>query len=167
MDVFLASARVGKRTGAAALRMAVEMTRPTKSPAGGTWKITRDEAIMRITEEHLDQVLHPQFAGTDMTVIATGLAASPGAAVGRVYFTADDAADAADRGEKVILVRSENGYLYGYAGADRVLVTAGERVVSGTTLGTVGFSPAFDSAMVLFTVWRNNRYVDPETVPRG
>src|SRR4029079_12463420 len=43
----------------------------------------------------------------DLTIIATGLAASPGAAVGRAYFTADDAADAADRGEKVILVRSE------------------------------------------------------------
>jgi pyruvate,orthophosphate dikinase len=62
---------------------------------------------MRVTAEHLDQVLHPQFSGKDLTIIATGLAASPGAAVGRAYFTADDAADAADRGEKVVLVRSE------------------------------------------------------------
>jgi LysM repeat protein len=68
---------------------------------------------------------------------------------------------------KLILVRGENGYLYGYAGADRVLVEKGDRVVGGTVLGTVGFSPAFESAMVLFTVWRNNRYVDPETAPRG
>lgn len=68
---------------------------------------------------------------------------------------------------KLILVRSANGYLYGYAGADRVLVAPGERVSRGTVIGTVGFSPAFDSAMVLFTVWRNNRYVDPETAPRG
>jgi len=68
---------------------------------------------------------------------------------------------------KLILVRSSNGYLYGYAGADRVLVVPGERVSRGTVIGTVGFSPAFDSAMVLFTVWRNNRYVDPETAPRG
>jgi murein DD-endopeptidase MepM/ murein hydrolase activator NlpD len=68
---------------------------------------------------------------------------------------------------KLILVRGENGYLYGYAGAERVLVAAGDRVVGGTVLGTVGFSPAFESAMVLFTVWRNNRYVDPETAPRG
>jgi murein DD-endopeptidase MepM/ murein hydrolase activator NlpD len=68
---------------------------------------------------------------------------------------------------KLILVRSANGYLYGYAGADRVLVSRGQRVDQGTILGTVGFSPAFDSAMVLFTVWRNNRYVDPETAPRG
>lgn len=68
---------------------------------------------------------------------------------------------------KLILVRSTNGYLYGYAGADRVLVEPGARVATGTSLGTVGFSPAFESAMVLFTVWRNNRYVDPETAPRG
>ena len=68
---------------------------------------------------------------------------------------------------KLVLVRGENGYLYGYAGADRILVTKGERLEPGTVIGTVGFSPAFDSAMVLFTVWRNNRYVDPETAPRG
>ena len=61
---------------------------------------------MRVTGDHLDQVLHPQFAGTGK-VIAKGLAASPGAAVGKVYFTADDAADAAERGEDVILVRNE------------------------------------------------------------
>ena len=59
-----------------------------------------------MTADHLDQVLHPQFAGQGK-VIAKGLAASPGAAVGAVYFTADDAAAAAERGEKVILVRSE------------------------------------------------------------
>jgi pyruvate,orthophosphate dikinase len=70
-------------------------------------KLSREEAIMRVAAEHLDQVLHPQFAGTNLKVIAKGLAASPGAAVGRVYFTADDAADAADRGEHVILVRNE------------------------------------------------------------
>ncbi|MFP4114547.1 MAG: LysM peptidoglycan-binding domain-containing protein [Spirochaetota bacterium] len=68
---------------------------------------------------------------------------------------------------KLILVRSENGFLYGYAGADRVIVASGDRVSPGTVLGTVGYSPAFDSAMVLFTVWRNNRYVDPTTAPRS
>ena len=52
-------------------------------------------------------MLHPQFAGGEKRVIATGLAASPGAAVGQVYFTADAAVDAADRGERVILVRNE------------------------------------------------------------
>ncbi|MEY2464396.1 MAG: pyruvate, orthophosphate dikinase [Acidimicrobiaceae bacterium] len=103
--LWMLQTRVGKRTGAAALRMAVEMVAGVKGKGG--WKITKEEAIGRVTAEQLDQVLHPQFAGTDMQVIAKGLAASPGAAVGRVYFTADDAADASDRGEKVILVRSE------------------------------------------------------------
>ncbi|HKA05590.1 MAG TPA: pyruvate, phosphate dikinase [Acidimicrobiales bacterium] len=99
--LWMLQTRVGKRTGAAALKMAVDMT----SQRG--WKISRAEAVQRITADHLDQVLHPQFAAKDLTVIAKGLAASPGAAVGRAYFTADDAADAADRGEDVILVRNE------------------------------------------------------------
>lgn len=68
---------------------------------------------------------------------------------------------------KLILVRAENGYLYGYAGADRVEVVPGQRVSNGTVLGSVGVSPAFQSARVLFTVWRNNRYIDPEHAPRG
>lgn len=104
--LWMLQTRVGKRTGTAALRMAVDMTKGTKGPAG-TWKLTPEEAVMRITEEHLDQVLHPQFAQHGTKVLTTGLAASPGAAVGKVYFTADDAADAADRGEEIILVRNE------------------------------------------------------------
>ncbi|MEX0846336.1 MAG: pyruvate, phosphate dikinase [Ilumatobacteraceae bacterium] len=103
--LWMLQTRVGKRTGAAALRMAVDMTKGTKGPAG-VWKISREEAIMRVAAEHLDQVLHPQFAGKGK-VLAKGLAASPGAAVGKVYFTADDACNAEERGEAVILVRNE------------------------------------------------------------
>jgi pyruvate,orthophosphate dikinase len=99
--LWMLQTRVGKRTGVAALRMAVDMTKK------GDLGISRDEALMRVTAEHLDQVLHPQFANKNATVLTKGLAASPGAAVGKVYFTADAAADAADRGDKVILVRSE------------------------------------------------------------
>jgi pyruvate, orthophosphate dikinase len=104
--LWMLQTRVGKRTGTAALKMAVDMTKGTKGP-DGTWKLTPEEAVMRITEEHLDQVLHPQFENHGTRVLTTGLAASPGAAVGKVYFTADDAADAADRGEEIILVRNE------------------------------------------------------------
>ena len=103
--LWMLQTRVGKRTGAAALRMAVDMTTGT-GRGKNRWKISRREALMRVTGDHLDQVLHPHFAGK-ATAIAKGLGASPGAAVGKVYFTADDAADAADRGEQVILVRSE------------------------------------------------------------
>src|SRR5207248_2636793 len=79
--LWMLQTRVGKRTGAAALRMAVEMTRDRKI------KLSKAEAVQRVTADHLDSVLHPQFAGTEIKVIATGLAASPGAAVGKAYFT--------------------------------------------------------------------------------
>jgi pyruvate,orthophosphate dikinase len=107
--LWMLQTRVGKRTGAAALRMAVDMTKGTGGSKGkkNSWKISKTEAITRVAAEHLDQVLHPQFEAGTKKVIAKGLAASPGAAVGKVYFTADEAADASDRGEKVILVRSE------------------------------------------------------------
>jgi pyruvate,orthophosphate dikinase len=103
--LWMLQTRVGKRTGAAALRMAVDMTKPS-GKGKATWKISKKEALMRVAAEHLDQVLHPQFANKSQA-LTKGLAASPGAAVGAVYFTADDAAAAAGRGEAVILVRSE------------------------------------------------------------
>lgn len=103
--LWMLQTRVGKRTGAAALRMAVEMTKPTGT-GKKAWKISKTEAIMRVAADHLDQVLHPQFA-TKSKAIAKGLAASPGAAVGQVFFTADDAEAAALLGKDVILVRAE------------------------------------------------------------
>jgi pyruvate,orthophosphate dikinase len=119
--LWMLQTRVGKRTGNAALRMAVEMT------TGRKWKITKAEAVQRVTAEHLEQVLHPQFATTDITVIAKGLGASPGAAVGAVYFTADDAAEAADRGENVILVRNETSPedVHGMIVAEGILTARG------------------------------------------
>nr|MBA3655096.1 pyruvate, phosphate dikinase [Actinomycetota bacterium] len=113
--------RVGKRTGAAALRMAVDMTKDRKI------KLSRENAVQRVTGDHLDQVLHPQFSGAEITVIAKGLGASPGAAVGRAYFTADDAADAADRGEQVVLVRSETSPedVHGMMVAEGILTARG------------------------------------------
>ena len=99
--LWMLQTRVGKRTGVAALRMAVDMTKDRHI------RLSKPEAVQRVTAEHLDQVLHPQFAGGDLEIIAKGLGASPGAAVGRAYFSADGAAAAADRGERVILVRSE------------------------------------------------------------
>ena len=103
--LWMLQTRVGKRTGAAALKMAVDMTKPTGT-GKGAWKISQKEAIMRVSAEHLDQVLHPQFAQKGKA-LTKGLAASPGAAVGQVYFTADDAESAAKAGADVILVRSE------------------------------------------------------------
>jgi len=119
--LWMLQTRVGKRTGAAALRMAVDMTKDRRI------RLTRQEAIGRVTAEHLDQVLHPQFASQDATVVARGLAASPGAAVGRAYFTADRAAEAAGRGEQVILVRTETSPedVHGMIVAEGILTSRG------------------------------------------
>src|SRR6185312_15343809 len=65
--LWMLQTRVGKRTGAAALRMAVDMT---KNGGKNGWSITRAEAVQRIDADHLDQVLHPQFAAKDLQVIA-------------------------------------------------------------------------------------------------
>ena len=89
--LWMLQTRVGKRTGRAALRMAVEMTTDPGI------RLSRAEAVQRVTGEHLEQVLHPQFAGSGHTVLTKGLGASPGAAVGRAYFTADDAETAAQQ----------------------------------------------------------------------
>jgi len=119
--LWMLQTRVGKRTGRAALRMAVEMTTDPGI------RLTRAEAVERVTAEHLEQVLHPQFAGTGQAVLTKGLGASPGAAVGRVYLTADDAAAAAERGERVILVRSETSPedVHGMLAAEGILTARG------------------------------------------
>lgn len=122
--LWMLQTRVGKRTGRAALTMAVEMT---DEPA---IKLTRAEAIGRISEDHLSQVLHPQFKGNNYTVLAKGLGVSPGAAVGRAYFSADAAAAAAARGERVILVRSETSPedVHGMLAAEGILTSRGGMV---------------------------------------
>ncbi len=99
--LWMLQTRVGKRTGTAALRLAVAMVDdPSIS-------LTHAEAIERVSADHLDQVLHPQFDHVEHQVLTVGLAASPGAAVGKVYFDANDAVTAAHAGEEIILVRQE------------------------------------------------------------
>jgi len=119
--LWMLQTRVGKRTGRAALRMAVDMTVDERT------RLTQAEAVQRVTADHLEGVLHPQFATQDVTVIATGLAASPGAAVGKAYFTADAAAAAAERGERAILVRNETSPedVHGMIVAEGILTARG------------------------------------------
>ncbi|HFE52943.1 MAG TPA: pyruvate, phosphate dikinase, partial [Bacteroidetes bacterium] len=98
--LWMLQTRVGKRTAKAAVKMAVDMVKEGL--------IDKKTAIMRVTPEQLDQLLHPMFdPKAEKKVIAKGLPASPGAATGRVVFHADDAEEWAKRGEKVILVRLE------------------------------------------------------------
>ena len=101
--LYILQTRNGKRTAQAALRIAVELVEEKM--------ITKEEAIMKVDPKQLDQLLHPAFDEQSLAnakVIAKGLPASPGAAAGKIYFTAEDAKEAHDkRGEKVILVRLE------------------------------------------------------------
>ena len=100
--LFMLQTRNGKRTAEAALRIAVEMV--------GEGKITKEEALMKVEPKALDQLLHKTFdseALKEATVIATGLAASPGAGAGEIYFNADDVTKAFKAGKDAILVRLE------------------------------------------------------------
>ncbi|HEX6536312.1 MAG TPA: pyruvate, phosphate dikinase [Gemmatimonadaceae bacterium] len=98
--LYLLQTRTGKRTAAAAVRIADEMV------AEGL--ISRTEAVQRVEPGQLDQLLHPIIdPGARATPIATGLPASPGAASGRAVFDPDVAEQRAARGERVILVREE------------------------------------------------------------
>lgn len=144
--LWMLQTRVGKRTGAAAMKMAIDMTKGTGS-GKNRWKISRDEALLRITAEHLDAVLHPQFEGKG-AVIATGVGASPGAAVGGAYFTADEAADAADRGEPVILVRNETSPedVHGMMEAEGILTARGGLVSHAAVVARGWGTPAIVGA---------------------
>ncbi len=100
--LYMLQTRNGKRTAAAALKIAVDLVKEGM--------ITEKEAVLRVEPKQLDALLHPQFdtkALKAATPIGKGLAASPGAACGKVVFTAEDAKSWAEQGEKVVLVRLE------------------------------------------------------------
>ncbi|MFQ5950344.1 MAG: pyruvate, phosphate dikinase, partial [Nitrospiria bacterium] len=98
--LYMLQTRVGKRTAAAAIRIAVDLVKERV--------INREAALLRIDPNQLDQLLHPMIdPNATVNVIAKGLPASPGAAIGKVVFTAEEAERMAERHEKVILVRAE------------------------------------------------------------
>lgn len=98
--LYILQTRNGKRTAPAAIKIAADMVQEGL--------ISKREAIMRITPEQLDQLLHPNVSpDAEYNVIGRGLPASPGAAVGKIVFTAEKAEELSERGERVILVRKE------------------------------------------------------------
>lgn len=100
--LFILQTRSGKRTTQAALNIVVDLV--------NEGLITKEEAIMRVEPDSLNQLLHPTFDSDQLakaTLISKGLAASPGAASGKIYFNAEEAVEAHKKGEKVILVRQE------------------------------------------------------------
>ena len=118
--LWMLQTRVGKRTAIAALRIAIEMVEEGL--------ITREEAVSRIDPAQLDQLLHPQFDSSKRyEALARGLNASPGAAVGEVVFSSDDAVARANEGHKVILVRWETNPddLKGMVAAEGILTSHG------------------------------------------
>jgi pyruvate,orthophosphate dikinase len=118
--LWMLQTRTGKRTAQAALKIAVSFV------AEGV--IDRNQAIRRIEPNSLDQLLHPMLDPTaKTTILAHGLPASPGAASGKVVFSADEAESAASRGESVILVRIETSPedIHGMHAAKGILTTRG------------------------------------------
>ena len=118
--LWMLQTRVGKRTAASALKVAIDMQKEGL--------ITKEEAVCRVEPAQLDQLLHPQFdKNADYDVLARGLNASPGAAVGEVVFTAADAVKAAAEGRKTVLVRWETtpDDLAGMIAAEGILTSHG------------------------------------------
>ncbi|MEG2404196.1 MAG: pyruvate, phosphate dikinase [Oscillospiraceae bacterium] len=120
--LYMLQTRNGKRTAAAALKIAVDLVDEKM--------ITEEEAVLRVEPKQLDSLLHPQFDGTALKraeIIGKGLAASPGAACGQVVFSAEDATEWHAKGKKVVLVRLETSPedIEGMAVAQGILTVRG------------------------------------------
>ena len=121
-NLYMLQTRNGKRTAAAALKIACDLV--------DEGLINEEEALMMVDPKQLDSLLHPQFDAAELkaaTVVASALAASPGAACGKVRFTAEDAIAAKANGEKVILVRLETSPedIQGMAASEGILTVRG------------------------------------------
>ncbi len=121
-NLYILQTRNGKRTGSAALRCAVEMV--------DEGLITQNEALLRVTPDQLNQLFHPMINPQErkaLTAVATGLNASPGAATGRIVFTADVAEAWVAKGEQVLLVRRETSPedIGGMHAAEGILTSTG------------------------------------------
>jgi pyruvate,orthophosphate dikinase len=120
--LYMLQCRVGKRNGPAAVKMALDMYKEKL--------ITKDEAVMRVAPEQLDELLHPIIdpeAEKNSTVIAKGLPAGPGGASGQIVFSAYDAVEWVRKGKKVILVREETNPedIEGMRAAEAILTARG------------------------------------------
>ncbi len=130
--LYMLQTRAGKRTGMAAVHVATQMV--------DEGLISKEEAVLRVEPSQVPQLLHPVFdpeARAKHPADATGLNASPGAACGKLVFTADDAKAWADRGENVILVRQETSPddIHGMFAAVGVLTAAGGMTSHAAVVG--------------------------------
>ena len=130
--LYMLQTRNGKRTGLAAINIAVDMCEEGI--------LTKKEALLKVEPQALDQLLHPIFdpkARTTVAVAAKGLPASPGAATGAVVFTADDAVAWAQKGKKVLLVRMETvpDDIHGMRVAQGILTATGGMTSHAAVVG--------------------------------
>ncbi|NIO48147.1 MAG: pyruvate, phosphate dikinase [Candidatus Aminicenantes bacterium] len=130
--LYMLQTRSGKRTGMAAVKIAVDMVEEGL--------VSKEEALMMIEPEALNQLLHPVFDAAEKRkhqVLASGLAASPGAAAGQVVFTADEAVAWKKRGKKVILVREETSPddIHGMSASQGILTATGGMTSHAAVVG--------------------------------
>lgn len=161
--LFMLQTRSGKRTGKAAIKIAVEMVREGL--------IDRKTALKRVSPEQLDQLLHPMIdSGAVAEVLAKGLPASPGAAYGRVVFNPDEAEEMAKNGEKVILIRRETSPddFHGMVAAEAILTQRGGMTSHAAVVARGMGKPCIVGASSLNIDYGHNEFSAGEiTIPKG
>jgi pyruvate,orthophosphate dikinase len=137
--LYMLQTRSGKRTGQAAVKIAVDMMEEGL--------VNKEEALLMVEPDALNQLLHPVFDAKEKekhTLLATGLAASPGAAAGEVVFSADDAVARKDEGKRVILVRDETSPddIHGMSASQGILTATGGMTSHAAVVGRQMGKPA-------------------------
>jgi pyruvate,orthophosphate dikinase len=161
--LWMLQTRTGKRTGAAAVRVAVDMVHEGL--------IDRATAVRRVTPEQLDQLLHPTVdPDAETTVLVTGLPASPGAAQGRVVFDPDEAEEMARDGAQVILVRQETSPddFHGMVAAQAIVTARGGMTSHAAVVARGMGKPCVCGASMLYVDYSQQQFsVDGTVVPKG
>src|SRR5690606_28714095 len=154
--LWMLQTRAGKRTTRAAIKIAVDMV--------GEGLITAEEAVCRIEPPSLDQLLHPTIdPRVERMIIGSGLPASPGAAVGEIVFTAEEAVEAEAEGRKVVLVRTETSPedIHGMHAAEAILTTRGGMTSHAAVVARGMGIPCIVGAGTLRVDVRNQQIVCP------
>jgi len=161
--LWMLQTRTGKRTGAAAVRIAVDMATDKL--------IDRATAVKRVTPEQLDQLLHPTVdPKTDARVLATGLPASPGAAQGQVVFSPDEAEEMAKEGAKVVLVRQETSPddFHGMVAAQAIVTARGGMTSHAAVVARGMGKTCVSGASALEVDYSQQQFsVDGEVITKG
>ncbi len=161
--LFMLQTRSGKRTGSAAVKIAVAMLKEGL--------IDQKTALKRVSPDQLDQLLHPMIdPNAKVTVLATGIAASPGAAQGLAVFNPDEAEEMAKLGQKVILIRRETSPddFHGMVAAEAILTQRGGATSHAAVVARGMGKPCVVGASLLTIDYSHNEFsVGDVTIPKG